>query len=228
MRKGILQFIFLVGALAILSGCADKTKSPVPPVGRENVPAMEATDQNRPENATPSAKTDDGTDGTEEGPVSGTLSTLLGLSRSIHCTYEKAERQGKITADMYIQNDKYSLTVTFPDNGKFYTIGDSNWVYTWNSRVPGGAKMKLEDKDGQTAGDAAADSTNQEYYTCMPWVADASKFIPPADIEFTDETAEIQALEADRQDNPIDQCALCDNLPDPTLKAKCLANAGCE
>ncbi len=68
-------------------------------------------------------------------------------------------------------------------------IKDGNEIYSWTGSQ--GTKMSINASfDINTALSMSAgvkNSSNQKSeYSCTPWIADASKFVPPASVKFTD------------------------------------------
>jgi hypothetical protein len=225
MKKNKILLLPLLFAALVLSGCGKKTQNE-PALNSQNTETNGG--QETAENVQNETAVNEPAGGEET--IAGTLETLLRLGRAIKCTYESAPGKDKIIGDLYISGNKYYQEVTFPDNGKFYSIGDSEWIYTWNSRVPGGTKMKLEKKESENLGAGVETTAKEENYACIPWVVDQSKFTPPANIEFKDETAKMKALESSLQNQsgaPMDQCSICDSIPDASLKAKCKQESNC-
>jgi hypothetical protein len=101
----------------------------------------------------------------------------------------------------------------------------------WNSRVSGGTKYKFKQGEAESLGEGIQETVESNDYKCVPWVVDKSKLIPPSDIDFVDETEEMNKLQEQvtgEQQTGEDLCQSCDVLTDETLKSKCRTNMGCE
>jgi hypothetical protein len=132
---------------------------------------------------------------TESGAFTGTLFDLAKRGGTYTCTIDsKTDTAGGKTATsgtvhvsgMNVRGD-FTSTVQGMGNIESHMIADGTNVYTWNSMLPQGFKMKMtatEDHSDAVSGQGS--NANQSYtYDCQPGTADASLFVPPAAITFT-------------------------------------------
>lgn len=132
---------------------------------------------------------------TESGTYTGTFFDLAKRGGTYTCTIDSKTNTegGKTTTSgvvhisgMNVRGD-FTSTVQGMGNIESHMIADGTSVYTWNSMIPQGFKMKMtvsEDHSGAMSGQGS--NANQSYtYDCQPGTADASVFVPPATIKFT-------------------------------------------
>lgn len=117
---------------------------------------------------------------------------LLGLGKSLTCTFSDATSTAKTTGTVYIASGKvrgnFTSNVTNVGEVKSYMISDGQEVYIWSDMMKQGFKMKVAaSQQTKPNPDAVAPDINKELnYSCNPWTADASVFVPPASVTFMD------------------------------------------
>ena len=140
-------------------------------------------------------------DKTEETQGPRTLQALLGLGQNLQCSFSS---EGLKEGKMYISGKKVRGDFTVEDEtsaeSSVSMIQDGEWMYYWGSAMPQGMKMKL---DLSAQADANASTGNQWTqvdpnvaldYNCDAWRVDASKFTPPANVEFVDLETQLQMM----------------------------------
>ncbi len=130
-----------------------------------------------------------------------TLKTLLGMGKSLNCTYEFTDTENKLSTKgtTYISGKKFAtdIEMTSPADTKKtlinHMISDGEYIYTWEDQKNTGMKIKLETpseseaKTVKTDVAGAKEDMEKEYdMKCSPWGVDQSKFTLPTNIKFTD------------------------------------------
>ena len=184
----------------------------------------------------------------EEGALEsfkGSLMDLLNTGRSVKCTAKYVDVGGGYEATTYVSGkNSYSEYILDVEGEKVesYSIINGDWMYTWGDMLDGGSKMnmsemeKMAEEMGQDIEEnkkKAAQYQKEFDYKCRPWIADSSKFQPPADVEFTDMTQMFRDIKESMDNMDIDAmkqsaCSACDMLGDATKKAECKANLECK
>lgn len=147
-------------------------------------------------------KVESNTEAQENFSKKSTLKSLLGMGKSLTCTYSSVDEQSKfqIKGTTYISGNKFAQEVetTDPTDAKKVVrsnmISDGEFVYTWSpDKKDSGMKIKAikpeEKTDGTVKTDVASseENMNKEYdMNCSPWSVDQSKFTIPSDVKFTD------------------------------------------
>lgn len=139
----------------------------------------------------------------EEGTFTGygSVIELLERGESVTCEY-RAEQDGNITEGVvYVDGarGRYSMQGSYEsaaDSGSFGAIVDGEVMYWWGEGMEGvgGMRMTLpKDQEIVTTPEQFTDRSNTMVspdqnvaYDCDRWNVDASVFVPPSDIEFTD------------------------------------------
>ncbi len=167
---------------------------------------------------------------------SGTILDLMNKSQSSKCVakFDMDDQTHEQTIYFDGQNKKIRFEIEMNVDGRqnnVFAIVKDGWEYMWNEgdlSEMGNMGMKLKFDDLQQANqndetDSAAQTGGVDIdqimqFSCSPWVVDSSAFDSPANIEFTDITAQTQQfIEA----APQDACEICDMMPSEDLKAQC-------
>ncbi len=177
--------------------------------------------------------------------VKGTLFDILNLGKSTKCVGSVDMGDGKVSTTVYASGKKsYSENIVETEDGEFktYAVFDGEWMYSWGD-MGIASKMKIDEladlnkpaeeieEDADMAEDLAMPEDYE--YKCTPWLADPSKFNPPADIEFVDWTETLKGFSEAAEKGDMDSlkesgCAACNMLQDDAAKADCMANFNCE
>lgn len=117
------------------------------------------------------------------------------------CTseYENGGTMVMYTDGENVRVESNDLETDILGEATYYTIADSEWIYTWNSGSQEGTKFPVvegeeedwdidEDFDEQAFEEdmQSVDGYGEFTYSCERWNVDASMFVPPADVTFTD------------------------------------------
>jgi len=216
MRKSKIVFsgVLLLGLLS-LTGCFGK-KAATPTTNQE------------PSNTNQAVNVQNGDQVDGEKKVSGSVENLLSLGANVKCTWGDSEGEDRIVGDIYISGNKYYQEVTFPDNGKFFSVSDGQYVYMWNTRVPGGTKFLIEKKEDENVGEGVKETVKENDFTCVAWNVDATKFKLPTDVAFADQTEMLKQAETQAANGPKNGCEACNNVLDERLKSECRKGLKCD
>lgn len=177
----------------------------------------------------------------EQSGISATkasIKSLLGGGKNVTCDITYPENGG--TGKIFVSNDKMRGDFNTVVEGKTYNssvIHDGEYAYIWSADTSQGTKVKLDKSLGELQKDAkdaqkgqAADLDKQVDLNCSNWSVDSSKFTPPAEVTFTDVTAQTEQLKQLQQQpggSPAqDTKSACDQITDPQAKAACLQYSG--
>jgi len=132
-----------------------------------------------------------GTAGSDSG--TGTFATLMALGGSLECQVTVTTAQGPSTGTVYVSDGNVRSDVSAETSAgamMAHMIKADDTIYSWTDAYPQGVKMAYQPSapsSGNTQG--GYDPNAQVQYSCAPWAADASKFVPPADVTFMDMSA---------------------------------------
>jgi hypothetical protein len=179
----------------------------------------------------------------QEESITGTFKQLLGMGKSLMCSWEDLDMQGRGVT--YVSGEKYRSDVEYQQGSERVTttsISDGEWIYNFSSIMAKGTKMKLEAMEDFTDEDSGdledykdredIDQTTPDdvNFECKSWKVDNSKFNPPSDIEFEDTSQvwgemEQKAMEMEEGIGELKDsvCQMCDLLSEQA-KIDCLAS----
>ncbi|MFA5986132.1 MAG: hypothetical protein WC819_02160 [Parcubacteria group bacterium] len=196
MKKNIVVMTMLFGAVIMLSACSAK------------LPAQEQIQETV---NTAQQKVAEVKEGSEK--VTGSIKDIMLMGGAVKCTWEDGE--SGMSGITYVDGEKMnSKTMNMPvgvngEIGEAYAISDGTWLYMWTSTSLQGTKMKMEKEDlakaagniqkentGDIKGDGAMDMNAKYNYDCEKWNADATLFVPPTNVTFTDLSAMMEQMSA--------------------------------
>ncbi len=174
---------------------------------------------------------------TESGTeTSQTLKELLAERTRMQCTFAGDVGEMRISGTVYVGDEKirgdYTMTGALVQNGmETHMIMNPTSMWYWTDISTQGFKASLDPKtlEPKKKDPSRVVNYNQDFdYTCAPWIVDASKFIPPSTISFTDlDTPVTGASSNTLTGSNAQQCAACDLVPDASGKAQCRAALQC-
>jgi hypothetical protein len=196
MKKNIVVGTMLFGAVIMLNACGAK----LPTQGQ----IQETVD-------TAQQKVAEVKEGSEK--ITGSIKDIMLMGGAVKCTWEDGE--SGMSGITYIDGEKMnSKTMNMPvgvngEIGEAYAISDGTWLYMWTSTSLQGTKMKMKKEDlvkaagniqkenvGDANGGGAMDMNAKYNYDCEKWNADATLFVPPANVTFTDLSVMMDQLKA--------------------------------
>jgi len=170
----------------------------------------------------------------QESVLKGSLKDLLGLGKSLKCSWSVTDEGTTVEGIVYVSGQK-TKTETRVKNQEMdtttYFLTDNNTAYSWSQGQTQGYKFNLEDidqdsedqKDDELENDDYAEVWSEQYeYKCQPWQPDASVFELPADINFIDMGEQTKQIQQQAEEMKQEMRIMCDKLPEQQ-KAECLA-----
>jgi len=157
------------------------------------------------------------------------IKSLLGEGKNVACTitYPDAKGSGKV----YVADAKMRGDFSFPSGGgemKTSMIQDGEYMYSWSGAQ--GTKMNIsqvatafpttDTPTTQTDLDVAVDMD------CDNWSVDATMFVVPADVRFTDMSAMMEQMQKQSTEMKKTQSGACDDIADAQAKAACMSATG--
>lgn len=167
------------------------------------------------------------------------LKDLIGANRPVKCEFKD---DGGAEGTVYVGNGKVRSDFTTTSGGQMmraHMITDKETSYTWIDGMMTGYKfsMSVDDQNAPVNSGTLQAQFNQNEkldYRCDTWSVDASLFIMPTGIEFTDLNAMMPTgvnvntnVNADGSaDISAPDCSMCDSAP-AEARSQCRAALGC-
>lgn len=149
-----------------------------------------------------SDSSDDSENAGGDSQFSGNVFDLAGRGGDRVCTWEVEADNYTGEGTIYTSDGKFSSTVSGSASGVAYTahmISDGTYVYSWTDMVPFGSKISVAEAQttaanaraeveaqGGTPDVATGDVLADFEYDCDSWDADASVFVVPTNITFSE------------------------------------------
>ena len=157
--------------------------------------------------AAPSATSTPVADAPKTATLGTTLKDLLNGGKDQKCTWvasDDATRNGIL----YISGKKFRQDTSMTDVktkkvGQLFAISDGASIYSWGSVMGGnrGVKTSLTELESMISGTptggpvrSSIDMNKQYQYQCEPWTVDATLFVPPTTVNFTDMSKQLEQL----------------------------------
>jgi len=185
------------------------------------------------------------------------LSDFFSMTGSQQCTFSDKAKTSSGT--IYTDNGKMRGDFQSTNSGKTmmtHMINDGTYIYYWTEGTKTGYKMSLATVKEQAAKITMAPQNNnsgeeqsptsgpvnmnqQADYSCQAWSADASKFVLPQDVTFTDYTTMMQGVmksvtpavmprEGMTTGQKQSECLQCDQVPAGSMRTQCRTALKCE
>lgn len=140
----------------------------------------------------------------------GSFASLLGLGRDISCEYSYTDDDGNAgSGEGYFSGNLMRVDSVLTDtDGTVYTshmINDGTTMYTWTETTDGTFAVMMPaaefeedpsdymyESETETTGEVSVEQEVE--YDCEGWSVDASVFVPPSDVEFTDMAAMMESM----------------------------------
>jgi hypothetical protein len=147
----------------------------------------------------------------------GSLRNIFGLGQNLTCTFTNEDGSG---GTVFVAGERVrgDFTMTGAQGGAMHVVQSDGYTHMWTDGSTQGTKIKIEtDASTQTQEETAKtgqslDLNAQVDYSCSPWGVDASKFVLPAGVTFTDYSEAMMEVKTS---------GICDQIPDPQAKAAC-------
>ena len=135
----------------------------------------------------------DAPEGQEVSEGAGSFGDMIARAGSWTCSVSTSVEAAPSEGTTYISNGMIRADfISRPEalggqEVSSHMIQSDGYIYTWSDMAPQGMKMlipkePLDGAGGDAVGTVSADA--QVEYSCMPWVADSSKFAPPSTVTF--------------------------------------------
>lgn len=172
--------------------------------------------------------------------ISGTLRDLLARNLPMECSFTRTDEAGTTSGTVYLSGKKmrgdFEMTQSDGAQVSSSVIRDGEYGYTWTSQQPQGMKMKLDESDVVTEDEESSEKKQEPFaldkedvdYTCKPWRADNSMFVPPSNIEFVDISKQVEQIQDVSDQLKDTQCSACDQVPAGAGREQCKKSLGCE
>jgi uncharacterized protein YxeA len=178
MKKNVIIYAAL--AVVIIIGCwyfLLRDESSGAPITQNEVQGVEVSVQSE-DSAVPSQVS---------------MRDLVARGQSLECTFDLDVEYSKSSGTVYIADGKvrgnFDIVVSMSAVGtqKFeaYMIADGEMSYVWSSLIKQGFKIPISESETASNPQNGVDYNQKLNYSCKPWNADASFFVPPADITFS-------------------------------------------
>ena len=178
-----------------------------------------------------------GTTPTSGGSVQKTLKELFTSGVAQKCSFSNKSEAPAVEGVTYISSGKMRGDFTTAVADKTITshmIVEGKTNYMWTDEQKVGFKMTIDTDametpvpTGSNVQQQALDMNKSMEYDCTPWVVDASLFVPPADIEFSDfgDMLKPSAGATSGSGNQV-ACKACEQLTGES-KTQCQTALGC-
>jgi hypothetical protein len=196
MKQAIIAIlaVLLVGSLVLLF-TSQSTEAPT-----MDDEVMNASTQTSEETTTSDTETSD----------RGSLADMFALGNNVRCEYSSTVEGEVSEGTFYTDGERFRVESTYTGTEETVTsnmINDGAFVYTWGNTPNGAMAIKMPVEETEVSNDEqvfmptnsdARSYVNMEEeveYDCDRWNVDASLFVPPSDVEFTDMEAMMQNMQ---------------------------------
>lgn len=162
------------------------------------------------------------------------MKELMASGVSQRCTFNDAPAGSATQGTVYIGGGKVRTDFTSQSSSgsvSGHMIADGTTIYTWMDNMSTGFKMSMSATQSSSSGSSqqGIDVNKKVDYNCSPWSVDASLFVVPTSITFSDMSAMMQGSAgagASAGGNAA-QCQACASLSG-SAQAQCKAALGCK
>lgn len=175
-----------------------------------------------------------------------TLKELMSAGQDQKCTFTNTQNTGTLSGTTYLSKGKVRGDMEVKtSNGattRSHMITDGKYFYNWSDEQKQGMKMEITEDMNQQLEEAKEkpesykqylDENQQMNYECSGWRADASLFVPPTDVTFTDFSEQLKMMQKLQENSsesasgmPENKCDVCNSLP-ADAQAACKQGLGC-
>lgn len=177
-------------------------------------------DQTKSEGDQTAAQTETSTAGS---PMS--LKSLLGMNTSQVCTFSMDTESVKTSGTVHVANGKVRGDFQSQTEGgaiSSHMISDGQYVNIWTDSMAQGFRMKIDAGATASANSNVPDFDQKMNYNCKPGSVEASLFVPPTTIKFTEMSSTGSAGASAMQ------CSSCDQIPAGSGREQCRAALSCK
>ncbi len=161
----------------------------------------------------------------------GSLADLLKSGVSQECDYSYATTSAKVSGKVYLSSGKmrsnYTTTISEQPPITGSMIVDGQTMYLWSTGQTQGFKATFDETKANEQAKKYVDVKQKVDYSCRPGIVDASLFIPPTDVKFTDFSEMMkQMTPPPGAKSPQNNCSACNYLSGEQ-KTSCLQSLNC-
>ncbi len=156
------------------------------------------------------------------------LKELLASQNPQQCAFVQSTEGAAATGKVFVSNGKMRGDFTSLVNNQgveSHMIVRDNTAYVWSSLANQGFKMSTENMMNGTT--TSVDMNQRFDYTCSGWTEDSTAFTLPTTITFSDMSAMMDQMMVSSSAT-VNQCGLCDKIPDAAAKAQCRTSLNCK
>lgn len=171
--------------------------------------------------------------------MTSSLSELLKSEQTQECSFSYDEISGGKTSGItYLSGENMRTDLTMDNNNKItnvYVVRNGNDSYIWGSEFPNNTGLRMTiSVDELVNGESTKkyfDPDRKLNYNCKPWTIDASVFIPPSNIKFSDLSQMMQGFmnttkTSGAPTGTTNNCSMCNFLTGDAKNA-CTQQLGC-
>ncbi|MDP2632421.1 MAG: hypothetical protein Q8P25_01730 [Candidatus Curtissbacteria bacterium] len=153
----------------------------------------------------------------------GSIKSLLTAGKSVSCTINNSSDVSVSEGKIYVSGNKmygeFKVLGADAKEIQSYMIQDGENGYFWTGTT--GTKIKIDPTAASPTAqsDQSVDLNQDVDMDCSSWPVDNSKFVPPANVQFTDVSEVLKQTTQGTKAN-------CDQITDPQAKAACLQYSG--
>lgn len=162
----------------------------------------------------------------------GSIASLLTAGKNVTCSMKYPDGNGSGTIYVTGKKMRGEFTVKMDASKEYQSsmIQDGEYAYMWSDADKKGTKFKVSGIPSSSPAAAAKSEVvdiNQEVdLKCSTWNVDSSKFVVPADVEFTDLSAMMEKVQEQSGAMKDAQKSPCDAIADSEQKAACQSALG--
>lgn len=158
---------------------------------------------------------------------------MMKTGQSMVCDYEHQDRDGAQQGTIYFSRGKMrgDFRVRAQGMGSFesHMIRDDRWQYTWGGPMGDrqGVKMSVDAMGAAGKKNKGFDADQEMEMDCREWREDASMFMPPSNVSFSDASDAMRQMGQMSQNIGQMKCQACDQVPAGAGREQCRQAMGC-
>ena len=137
----------------------------------------------------------------ENASVGNTFANLVALGQSVTCTFSHDDGAGnRSSGTVYMTGGATQMRGDFTVEAsgtapvETFMVRTGGYTYMWSDASPQGIKSQVVNEAELTSDDQNGGIDEDTEFSCQAWNVDNSKFSLPSGIQFTDMSAQIDAM----------------------------------
>ena len=137
----------------------------------------------------------------ENASVGNTFANLVALGQSVACTFSHDDGAGnRSSGTVYMTGGATQMRGDFTVEAsgtapvETFMVRTGGYTYMWSDASPQGIKSQVVNEAELTSDDQNGGIDEDTEFSCQAWNVDNSKFSLPSGIQFTDMSAQIDAM----------------------------------